>query len=190
MIDRACEDRLYRTPKFAGVIRYNMLKSCATRVCCACLDEITCVAVMYLTLRTGCERHGRKNPLPFPFSEQSPLSDFRQIRNKGNGIHKGGNLGVYPCAHRRGYGEPPSQVLALIPAPQDTAVKTCRKNWLSTLSTGLSTGYLGITLCIKWITFCIHPRRPPYISVFRLRIVISAVEKPPLHNPPHLVENL
>ena len=68
--------------------------------------------------------------------------------------------------------------------------KTCRKNWLSTLSTGLSTGYLGITLCIKWITFCIHPRRPPYISVFRLRIVISAVEKPPLHNPPHLVENL
>ena len=84
----------------------------------------------------------------------------------------------------------PSQVLAAIPAPQDTAVKTCRKNWLSTLSTGLSTGYLGITLCIKWITFCIHPRRPPYISVFRLRIVISAVEKPPLHNPPHLVENL
>ena len=22
---------------------------------------------MYLTLRTGCERHGRKNPLPFPY---------------------------------------------------------------------------------------------------------------------------
>ena len=84
----------------------------------------------------------------------------------------------------------PSQRLAATPPPQDTAVKTCRKNWLSTLSTELSTGYLGITLCIKWITFCIHPRRPPYISVFRLRIVISAVEKPPLHNPPHLVENL
>ena len=132
----------------------------------------------------------KKNPLPFSFSKRSPLSDFHQIRNKGNGIHKGGNLGVHPCAHRRGYGEPPSQVLALTPAPQDTTVKTCRKNWLSTLSTGLSTGYLGITLCIKWITFCIHPRRPPYISVFRLRIVISAVEKPPLHNPPHLVENL
>ena len=141
-------------------------------------------------MRKGVIPRGRKNPLPFSFSEQPPLSDFRQIRNKGNGIHKGGNLGVHPCAHRRGYGEPPSQVLALIPAPQDTAVKTCRKNWLSTLSTGLSTGYLGITLCIKWITFCIHPRRPPYISVFRLRIVISAVEKPPLHNPPHLVENL
>ena len=134
--------------------------------------------------------YGRKNPLPFPFSKRSPVSGLRQIRNKGNGIHKGGNLGVHPCAHRRGYGEPPSQRLAATPPPQDTAVKTCRKNWLSTLSTGLSTGYLGITLCIKWITFCIHPRRPPYISVFRLRIVISAVEKPPLHNPPHLVENL
>ena len=39
--------------------------------------------------------------LPFPISERSPLSDFRQIRNKGNGIHKGGNLGVHPCAPAR-----------------------------------------------------------------------------------------
>ena len=84
MIDRACEDRLYRTPKFAGVIRYNMLKSCATRVCCACLDEIACVAVMYLTLRTVCERHGRKNPLPFPFSKRSHVGNLRQtIQGKG-----------------------------------------------------------------------------------------------------------
>ena len=36
-------------------------------LCRACLDEITCVAVMYLTLRTGYEKHGRKNPLPFPY---------------------------------------------------------------------------------------------------------------------------
>ena len=84
MIDRACEDRLYRTPKFAGVIRYNVLKSCATRVCCACLDEIACVAVMYLTLRTVCERHGRKNPLPFPFSKRSHVGNLRQtIQGKG-----------------------------------------------------------------------------------------------------------
>ena len=75
---------MYRTPKFAGVIRYNMLKSCATRVCCACLDEIACVAVMYLTLRTVCERHGRKNPLPFPFSKRSHVGNLRQtIQGKG-----------------------------------------------------------------------------------------------------------
>ena len=177
-------------------MHYNLPKGCAAQLCRACGEQPVCVAARYPTLRIcgymarNARPCGRKNSLPFSFSEQSPLSDFRQIRNKGNGIHKGGNLGVHPCAHRRGYGEPPSQRLAATPPPQDTAVKTCRKNWLSTLSTGLSTGYLGITLCIKWITFCIHPRRPPYISVFRLRIVISAVEKPPLHNPPHLVENL
>ena len=36
-------------------------------LCRACEDFPVCVAVMYLTLRTGCERHGRKNPLPFPY---------------------------------------------------------------------------------------------------------------------------
>ena len=32
MIDRACEDKLYRMPKFVGAMRYNVLKNCATRV--------------------------------------------------------------------------------------------------------------------------------------------------------------
>ncbi len=160
---------------------------------------------MYLTLRIcgymarNARPCGRKNPLPFSFSKRSPVSGLRQTLQGKGGIHKRvETAGVYPLVRPRGVSavaaaQPPQfsrQRLAATPAPQDTAVKTCRKNWLSTLSTGLSTGYLGITLCIKWITFCIHPRRPPYISVFRLRIVISAVEKPPLHNPPHLVENL
>ena len=75
---------MYRTPKFAGVIRYNVLKSCATRVCCACKDETAGVAVMYLTLRISRERHGRKNPLPFPFSKRSHVGNLRQtIQGKG-----------------------------------------------------------------------------------------------------------
>ena len=133
------------------------------------------------------------------FSQRSHVGNLRQPL-KGKGRFTRGwkpQVSTLLCARaasaqlpRRNRRNSPSQRLAAIPPPQDTSVKTCRKNWLSTLSTGLSTGYLGITLCIKWITFCIHPRRPPYISVFRLRIVISAVEKPPLHNPPHLVENL
>ena len=45
--------------------------------------------------------YGRKNSLPFPFSKRLPVSDLRQIRNKGNGIHKGGNLGVHPCSPAR-----------------------------------------------------------------------------------------
>ena len=67
-----------------GAVYNNALTSCATRVCYACLDEITCVAVMHLTLRTVCERHGRKNPLPFPFSKRSHVGNLRQtIQGKG-----------------------------------------------------------------------------------------------------------
>ena len=64
---------------------YNVLKSCATRVCCACGDEIICVAVQYLTLRTGCEKHGRKNPLSYSFSKRSHRGNLRQIKKQGKG---------------------------------------------------------------------------------------------------------
>ena len=50
---------------FVGAVYHNALTSCAALLCRACEDFPVCVAVMYLTLRTGCERHGRKNPLPF-----------------------------------------------------------------------------------------------------------------------------
>ena len=54
---------------FAGAVYDNALTDCAALLCRACVDLITCVAERYLTLRTGCERHGRKNPLPFPYFE-------------------------------------------------------------------------------------------------------------------------
>ena len=76
---------MYQTPKFAGAFRYNAQKNCATLLCRACLDEPICVAVMYLTLRTGCERYGRKNPLPYSFSERSHIGNLRQIRKQGKG---------------------------------------------------------------------------------------------------------
>ena len=85
MIDSTYEDKLYQTPKFAGAFRYNAQKNCATLLCRACLDEPICVAVMYLTLRTGCERYGRKNPLPYSFSERSHIGNLRQIRKQGKG---------------------------------------------------------------------------------------------------------
>ena len=69
----------------AGPVYYNALTNCATRSCCACVDLITCVAERYLTLRTGCEKHGRKNPLPFPFSQRSHIGNLRQIRKQGKG---------------------------------------------------------------------------------------------------------
>ena len=36
-------------------------------------------------LRTGCERYGRKNPLPFPLSKRSPVSGLRQANKQGKG---------------------------------------------------------------------------------------------------------
>ena len=40
---------------------------------------------MYLTLRTGCERHGRKNPLPHPISERSHVGNLRRANKQGKG---------------------------------------------------------------------------------------------------------
>ena len=66
-------------------MRYNVPKSCAARLCRACEDFPVCVAVMYLTLRTGYAKHGSKNPLPYPISERSHVGNLRQIRNQGKG---------------------------------------------------------------------------------------------------------
>ena len=66
-------------------MRYNVLKSCATRVCCACGNLTACVAEWHLTLRTGCERYGRKNPLPYPISERSHVGNLRRANKQGKG---------------------------------------------------------------------------------------------------------
>ena len=75
-------------------MRHNVLKSCAALSCRACVDETTCVAEQYLTLRTGCSRgrtpkvvrpQQRKNPLPYSFSERSHIGNLRQIRKQGKG---------------------------------------------------------------------------------------------------------
>mgnify|MGYP000314443748 CR=1 FL=1 len=87
--------RIRRLVQFilAGAVYHNALTSCATRVCCACLDEITCVAVRYLKLRTGCERHGRKKSSAVPLfrsGRRSPIS--AGLSSKGKvGVQRGGN---------------------------------------------------------------------------------------------------
>ena len=87
----------------------SRLTSCATRVCCACVDLITCVAVRYLTLRTDCEKHGRKNPLPYPISERSHVGNLRQaIQGKGRSPKRKENRRLsFLFALRRGRGESP-----------------------------------------------------------------------------------
>ena len=137
---------------FAGPVHYNVLTTCATLLCRACLDEITCVAVMYLTLRTGCSRgrtpkvvrpQQRKNPLPFPFSKRSHIGNLRQIRKQGKGRsskRKENRRLSFLFAHRRGYGVVPAAGAATSPRrtpqrprrpqtanpPAEVQRKTCR----------------------------------------------------------------
>ena len=56
----------------------------------AAQGEITCVAKYYLTLRIGCERHGSKNPLPFPFSTLTQSTICTQATPQGKRVFKEG----------------------------------------------------------------------------------------------------
>ena len=80
-----------------------------------------CVAVRYLTLRIGCERYGRKNPLPYSFSKRSHIGNLRRIRKQGKGRsskRKGNRRCPFLFAHRRGYGAVPAAGAAISRAPQ------------------------------------------------------------------------
>ena len=69
----------------AGAVRYNVPRICAALLCRACGDPPICVPVMYLTLRTGCEKHGRKNPLSYSFSKRSHVGNLRRANKQGKG---------------------------------------------------------------------------------------------------------
>ena len=79
--------RIRRLVQFilAYPVYYNALTNCAARLCRACVDLITCVAERYLTMRTGSEKHGRKNPLQYSFSKRSHIGNLRRIRKQGKG---------------------------------------------------------------------------------------------------------
>ena len=88
---------------FAGAVYDNALTNCATRSCCACVDLITCVAERYLTMRTGCEKHGRKNPLPFPCfaAVTCRQSAPGYLRERGDSQEGGNRRCLSSCAPAR-----------------------------------------------------------------------------------------
>ena len=107
-------------------MRYNALKSCATRVCRACVDEITCVAVMYLALRIG-RRKGRTQSWSVrsrgrilcrsPISQRSHIGNLRQTLQGKGVIHKRvETAGVYPLVRPRGVSATPRREGRRIPA--------------------------------------------------------------------------
>ena len=114
---------------------YNVLKSCATRVCCACGDEIICVAVQYLTLRTGYEKHGRKNPLPFPLFRSGHMSVIcARLRSKGKvGVQRGRETAGVPSflPPRR---VPHSPALRRAQLPAEVQQKTLRPSGANPLT--------------------------------------------------------
>ena len=68
-------------------------------LCRACGDETACVAARYLTLRIVRERHERKNPLPFSFSQRSLFSGLHQIiLGKGRKSEGGNHWRLPSCA--------------------------------------------------------------------------------------------
>ena len=104
-----------------GAVYHNALTNCAALLCRACGDFPVCVAVRYLTLRIGCERYGRKNPLPYSFSKRSHIGNLRQTNKQGKGRsskRKGNRRCPFLFAHRRGYGAVPAAGAAISRAPQ------------------------------------------------------------------------
>ena len=128
---------------FAGAVYYNALTNCATRVCCACVDLITCVAERYLTLRIGYEKYGRKNPLPFLISKRSHIGNLRRIRKQGKGRsskRKENRRLSFLFAHRRGYDVVPAAGRGTFPpsadgeSPAEVQRKTSRPLGANTLT--------------------------------------------------------
>ena len=110
---------------FVDPVYYNVLTTCAALLCRACLDEITCVAERYLTLRTGCSRgrtpkvvrpQQRKNPLPFPcfaaVTCRQSAPDSPRERGENQRVETAGVYPLVPPPGRR----PPAEVQRKHPA--------------------------------------------------------------------------
>ena len=53
--------------------------------------------------------YGRKNPLPFPFSQRSHVGNLRQTKKqRETGVKRVETAGVYPLAHAAGRGDVPA----------------------------------------------------------------------------------
>ena len=105
MIDSTYEDKLYQTPKFAGVFRYNAQKNCAALLCRA-LRRVA--RMCSSTLSVNCEYFTKQTQeypdCRSPISERSHIGNLRQtLQGKRGDLQEGGKPQVvYPLVRPRG----------------------------------------------------------------------------------------
>ena len=89
--DGTCEIRRLILFIFTGAVYHKALTNCATRVCRACLEVADlCSRTLSVTLRIGCERHGRKNPSAVPLFRSGHISAICARLSTGKvGVQRG-----------------------------------------------------------------------------------------------------
>ena len=91
---------MYQTPKFAGAVRYNAPKGCATRLCRACVELTVCVAVRY-PITANISRNKRNcNPTAVPLFRSGHISAIcARLTNKGKaGVQRGRETAGVPSS--------------------------------------------------------------------------------------------
>ena len=102
------EDKLYQTPTFAGAVRKLQTNELRNTVMLRLLRVNRLCSRTVSGTANRLKKHGRRNPLPFPFSQRSHVGNLRQtIQGKGV-IHKRvETAGVYPLVRPRGVSATP-----------------------------------------------------------------------------------
>ena len=118
MIDSTYEDKLYQTPTFAGAVRKLQTNELRNTVMLRLLRVNRLCSRTVSGTANRLKKHGRRNPLPFPFSQRSHVGNLRQtIQGKGV-IHKRvETAGVYPLVRPRGVSALPAEVQRKTPRP-------------------------------------------------------------------------
>ena len=136
MIDSTYEDKLYQTPTFAGAVRKLQTNELRNTVMLRLLRVNRLCSRTVSGTANRLKKHGRRNPLPFPFSQRSHVGNLRQtIQGKGV-IHKRvETAGVYPLVRPRGFRAlPPPRDAANFRAPQSAALRLISGKNLSSQS--------------------------------------------------------
>ena len=118
MIDSTYEDKLYQTPTFAGAVRKLQTNEFRNTVMLRLLRVNRLCSRTVSGTANRLKKHGRRNPLPFPFSQRSHVGNLRQtIQGKGVILKRVETAGVYPLVRPRGVSALPAEVQRKTPRP-------------------------------------------------------------------------